>query len=77
VREEPVPEKEVQEIDDRPNEMSDTLVNYYAAGSETTNLEEPGTNIPVSYCPEFGLAIETPKEGFTVKSLWEVLTNDG
>jgi len=57
--------------------MSDTLVNYYAAGSESTNPEETGTaKNPVSFCPEFGLAIETPKEGFTVKSLWEVLTND-
>jgi Bardet-Biedl syndrome 5 protein len=62
--------------------MSDTLVNYYAAGSEsatsTSNHENAqGTKKHlVSYCPEFGLAIETPKEGFTVKSLWEVLTND-
>jgi uncharacterized protein YbbK (DUF523 family) len=60
--------------------MSDTLVNYYAAGSEsaTSNHENSQGAMKhlVSYCPEFGLAIETPKEGFTVKSLWEVLTNE-
>ncbi|XP_059473852.1 Bardet-Biedl syndrome 5 protein homolog [Neocloeon triangulifer] len=76
IREEAAVEKEVQEIDDRPNEMSDALVNYYAAGSESTTPEVPGAKNPVSFCSEFGLAIETPKEGFSVKSLWEVLTND-
>lgn len=59
--------------------MSDTLVNYYAAGSESTTVHETAQEAMkhlVSFCPEFGLAIETPKEGFTIKSLWEVLTND-
>ncbi|XP_065348696.1 Bardet-Biedl syndrome 5 protein homolog isoform X2 [Cloeon dipterum] len=76
IREELAVEKEVQEIDDRPNEMSDALVNYYAAGSESTISEVSKSKNPVSFCSELGLAIETPKEGFTVKSLWEVLTND-
>ncbi|KAF4522146.1 hypothetical protein B566_EDAN012608 [Ephemera danica] len=62
--------REVQEIDDRPNEMSDALVNYC---SSAESADKCG---PVSFCLELGLAVETPRDGFTIRSLWDVLNSD-
>jgi hypothetical protein len=64
--------REVQEIDDRPNEMSDALVNY-CSSAEESGVNKCGL---ISFCPQLGLAVETPRDGFTVRSLWEVLNSE-
>ena len=43
----------------------DTLAAYYSAGGEGERRE-------VVYCDTLGLAVEKPKEGFTIESLWQL-----
>jgi Bardet-Biedl syndrome 5 protein len=62
----PILEEEVQEIDETSDEMSNAFVAYFADGGVDRDRE------PV-YCRELGLAIERPKDGFTLQSLWEVI----
>nr|CAD7405702.1 unnamed protein product [Timema poppensis] len=59
-------EDDIEEVDETGDEMSNAFVAYFADGGHERDRE------PV-YSPELGLAIEKLKEGFTLKSLWEVI----
>ncbi len=61
--------EEITEFDENLNDLSGVLAMY------TVDQSEEGVKIPV-YCPELGLAVEKLKNGVTLKSLWDVLTND-
>jgi Bardet-Biedl syndrome 5 protein len=56
----------IQEFDDRNDDLSHAFVAYFADSGHKKDRE------PV-YSPELGLAIEKLKDGFTIQSLWEVL----
>ena len=47
----------------------DTLAAYYSAGAPG---EGEGHSREVVYSDTLGLAIEKPKEGFTIESLWQI-----
>nr|CAD7440018.1 unnamed protein product [Timema bartmani] len=64
--ESPPLEDDIEEVDETGDEMSNAFVAYFADGGHERDRE------PV-YSPELGLAIEKLKEGFTLKSLWEVI----
>ena len=63
-----IKQEDVTEIDDNPELASDAFAAYFADG-----ISERGETCEVVYSPELGLAIEKPKEGFTLQSLWEVI----
>jgi len=58
---------EVEEVDENPDMASDAFAAYYADGAPS------GNQLEIVFCEELGLAIEKPKEGFTIQSLWEVI----
>jgi len=65
---------EADEVDENPDLASDAFAAYFADGTHR-NLDK----LEIVFCEELGLAIEKPKEGFTIESLWEVIpsTNSG
>lgn len=52
-------------VEDPEGEMSNTIAAYLAEEGHKSRL-------PV-YSPELGLAVESIKEGYTLKKLWEVI----
>uniref|UniRef100_A0A6M2DCI0 Putative bardet-biedl syndrome 5 n=1 Tax=Xenopsylla cheopis TaxID=163159 RepID=A0A6M2DCI0_XENCH len=56
---------DVQELD-KSKDTPSTLTAYVAEGKHTVD------RIPI-YSKDLGLAIETPRTGYTIKSLWEVM----
>ncbi|CAL8109369.1 unnamed protein product [Orchesella dallaii] len=63
--------EEVEEIDENPELASDAFAAYFADGytGESQNLPRR----QIVYSEELGLAIEKPKDGFTLQQLWEVI----
>ncbi|CAG7732330.1 unnamed protein product [Allacma fusca] len=59
---------EVDEIEDNPEMASDAFAAYFADG-----VGDGGETREIVYSPELGLAVEKPKDGFTLQSLWEVI----
>lgn len=59
---------EVEEVDENPELASDAFAAYFADGTHRTTEK-----LEIVYCESLGLAIEKPKEGFTIESLWEVI----
>lgn len=57
-----IEDEEVAQQDTPP----DLLAAYYADGGQDEDRQ-------IVYSEELGLAIETLKEGYTLKSLWEVI----
>ena len=63
---------DVDEVDNNPELASDAFAAYFADGhhSGSGRREKP---LEIVYNEELGLAIEKPKDGFTLQSLWEVI----
>ncbi|GLH13244.1 Bardet-Biedl syndrome 5 protein-like protein [Gryllus bimaculatus] len=57
---------DVEEFDESSDVMSNAFVAYFADGNFTQD-QEP------EYCSDIGLAIEKPKEGYTLQSLWDII----
>ena len=55
-------------VDENPELASDAFAAYFADGTHR-NLHK----LEIVYSESLGLAIEKPKEGFTIQSLWEVI----
>jgi len=68
-------ESEVEEIEDNPELASDAFAAYFADGynPKTGDVSEGDILSNIVYCAELGLAIEKPKNGFTMQQLWEVI----
>lgn len=62
----PLIPEQVTEFDENLNDMSNALISY-SIDQRDENDSQP------MYCPELGLAVESLKEGFTMKQLWEVI----
>jgi len=62
-----VVQQEAPEIDETLDDLSDALVAY---GLDNKDGGERG----VEFVPEIGLSFEKVKEGYTLKSLWQVIT---
>ena len=58
---------EVEEVDENPELASDAFAAYYADGQGS------GNKLEIVFSEELGLAIEKPKDGFTLQFLWEVI----
>ncbi|XP_026475570.1 Bardet-Biedl syndrome 5 protein homolog [Ctenocephalides felis] len=57
--------EDVQELD-KSKDTPSTLTTYIAEGEHSVD------RVPI-YSKDLGLAIETPRNGYTIKSLWEVM----
>ncbi len=71
-------EDEIDEIEENPELVSDAFAAYFADGYEGQNGAEndasiEGHKFEIIFCEELGLAIEKPKDGFTMQQLWEVI----
>jgi Bardet-Biedl syndrome 5 protein len=65
---------EVDEIDENPELVSDAFAAYFADGYTPQDPNASGGDkVEMIYCEELGLAIEKPKDGFTLQQLWEVI----
>ncbi|ODM88251.1 Bardet-Biedl syndrome 5 protein, partial [Orchesella cincta] len=63
--------EEVEEIDENPELASDAFAAYFADGY--TGESQNAHRRQIVYSEELGLAIEKPKDGFTLQQLWEVI----
>lgn len=61
--------EDIEETEDQPNEMSNTLTAYMTVDSHVKDRE-------IVYNNELGLAIENLKDNLTLQKLWEVIPND-
>lgn len=61
----------MEEIGEPSGEMNASI--YLASQAAQ---KEPRTDVVPIYSPYLGLAIEPPREGFSLKSLWEVLPSN-
>lgn len=64
------PDEEIEEIGEPRGEMGPAL---YLASQAALRPGPAGEPEPPVYSPYLGLAVEPPRPGFSLKSLWEVL----
>ncbi|KPP70577.1 Bardet-Biedl syndrome 5 protein-like [Scleropages formosus] len=60
-------EQPADDVEIEPDEQTDAFTAYFADGNKQQDRE------PV-FSEELGLAVEKPKEGFTLQGLWEVMS---
>lgn len=63
--------EEVEEVDENPELASDAFAAYFADGY--TGEHHGSEKRQIIFSEELGLAIEKPKDGFTLQQLWEVI----
>lgn len=69
--------EEIDEVDNNPELASDAFAAYFADGHHSaSNNARMKKKLEIVYNEELGLAIEKPKEGFTLQSLWEVIPSN-
>ncbi|OXA37942.1 Bardet-Biedl syndrome 5 protein homolog [Folsomia candida] len=67
---------EVEEIEDNPELVSDAFGAYFADGYRHENAADREKKVEIIFCEELGLAVEKPKDGFTMQQLWEVIPSN-